>query len=143
MGYTNYYYINKDNLANGIPKTYLDTMCKLKKRAKDNKVEMSFFRLNQNEVVIKGPCEWFTLESKPDPFYGDRAFRFTKTREADYDPYVKVAIMAAVNEGLVTHWSFDCYADNCNYNEDACLQEAAKIAAQIGVAIAPPEFEKL
>ena len=50
-------------------------------------------------------------------------------------------IMAAVNEGLVTHWSFDCYADDYKYKEDACFQEAAKIADQLGVAIAPPEFE--
>lgn len=141
MGYTNYYYINKEKLAAGIPQSYINTIKQLKKLAGENNVEATFFRLNKNEVVIKGPCEWFCLQSKQDNFYGDRTFRFTKTHEYDYDPYVKVAIMAAVNEGLVTHWSFDCYADNCNYNEDACFQEAAKIAAQIGVAIAPPKFE--
>jgi len=139
MGYTNYYYINKDNLANGIPKTYRDTMRKLKKLAKDNKVDMSFFRLNKNEVVIKGPCEWFTLESKPDPFYGDHAFRFTKTREEDYDPYVKVAIMAAIDEGLVTHWSFDWYTDKPE--DDICFKVAVKIAAEIGVEVAMPKLD--
>ena len=139
MGYTNYYYINKEKLAAGIPQTYIKTIRQLKKIAKENNVDVIFSRLNKNEVVVKGPCEWFCLQSQQDAFYGDRAFRFTKTHEYDYDPYVKVAIMAAVNEGLVTHWSFDCYADH--YNEDACFQEAEKIAAQIGVEIAPPKFE--
>ena len=139
MGYTNYYYINKAKLAAGIPQTYINTIKQLKKIAGENNIDAIFYRLNKSEVVIKGPCEWFCLQAKQDEFYGDRTFRFTKTHEYDYDPYVKVAIMAAVNEGLVSKWSFDCYADH--YNEDACFQEAAKIADQLGVKIAPPEFE--
>ena len=141
MGYTNYYYINKEKLAAGIPQSYIKTIRQLKKIAKENNINVIFSRLNKNEVVIKGPCEWFSLQAKQDVFHSERTFRFTKTHEFDYDPYVKVAIMAAANEGLVSKWSFDCYAGNGNYNEDACFQEAAKIAAQIGVEIAPPEIE--
>ena len=137
MGYTNYYYIKQEALKAGIPESYLNTMRKLKKLAAERKVDMKFKHLNKNEVVIEGPCEWFVLSSQCEPWEVGRSFRFTKTRELDYDPYVKVAIMAAINEGLVSKWSFDCYADKVE--DDLCFKEAVKIANEIGVEIAPTD----
>lgn len=137
MGYTNYYYIKQEALKSGIPESYLDTMRKLKKLAAERKVDMKFKHLNKKEVVIEGPCEWFVLSSQCEPWEVGRSFRFTKTRELDYDPYVKVAIMAAINEGLVSKWSFDCYADKVT--DDACFAEAVKIAGLVGVDVVEPD----
>jgi hypothetical protein len=137
MGYTNYYYIKEEALKAGIPESYLNTMRKLKKLAAERKIDMKFKHLNKNEVVIEGPCEWFVLAAKCLPWEVGRSFRFTKTQLYDYDPYVKVAIMAAINEGLVSKWSCDCYTDNVD--EDAGFKIAVQIANEIGVTVVRPD----
>lgn len=133
MGYTNYFYQKK---IREFPPKFVEQMKDLMEVAKKEGIECEF-DLGAKHLVIDGPCENLVFEAGAEPLPWKKegkfgVFGFCKTNRAPYDAVIKAAIMAGVENGVLTKWSFDGAVGEEEY------EEGVRLAKQAGIAAVPP-----
>lgn len=139
MGYTNYWYVKT---FKKFPQKFIDQMKSLEEIAKKREIDC-VFEFEKDYIIVNGVhcfCENMVVrtnmirKSWQEVREDGGVFDCCKTLALPYDAIVKAAIMAAIENDLVTAWDFDGDASEEEY------ENALEIAKLAGIKECPPNM---